>query len=212
MKASRDSRIADAIRAAVPSDLELTEREEKLQDQLLAEYSALRSEIDLRMQLRHNDVGAAVVLLGVMTTFAATGDGEPLVLLAFPLLAFFLAVRYVNNDSRIHTLGLFIRENIESRLTGVWWETVWERVRREEQDFHYTRISGLGIFVGTQLLALVTGAAMHFSGSKPNWIMSAVTLTLCVVDLIAVVLTVRFLLGERVQDNEELKLSQVAGE
>jgi protein-S-isoprenylcysteine O-methyltransferase Ste14 len=90
----------------------------------------------------------------------------------------------------------------------VWWETVWERVRRED----YTRISGLGIFVGTQILALVTGAPMHFSGSKPNWIMSAVTLTLCVVDLIAVVLTVRFLLGERVQDTEELKPSQVAGE
>src|SRR5688572_8595284 len=73
----------------------------------LAEYKALRDEILARIGMRNQVVNFAVIILGAMLAvgvrdgaFQPGGSGA-LVLLAYPILAFFLARGWVNHDVRI---------------------------------------------------------------------------------------------------------------
>jgi hypothetical protein len=78
---------------------------------LLAEYRELRSEILKRSELQHQLVSIALVAFG---TLAAVGLRDaPSALLAYPMLAAFLATSWAYNDIQIAQLGAYIRYRIE---------------------------------------------------------------------------------------------------
>src|SRR5436305_9317712 len=132
---------------------------------LVSQYSALRSEIQSRMDQRQQlmtftMIGAASFFgLGLQSWTSAV------TVLCYPVLAFFLGCAWGQHDTRIGEIAVFLRE-LEDRflaMFGPGWET-WRRATFKKQSRFSDLISlpARGLFVGSQLLALVLGLARFF--------------------------------------------------
>ncbi len=83
---------------------------------LLAEYKELRGEILKRSEMQHQLISITLVALGALTTVGL--KDSPSALLAYPMLALFLAATWSYNDIQIAQLGIYIKYRIEDRLIG----------------------------------------------------------------------------------------------
>jgi hypothetical protein len=140
------------------------------------EYTALRSEILKRIELRHQLISITLTIAGA---FFAVGVSTALVTLIYPPLATFLALSWVQNDLRVGMVGKYIREHYESLIPSLRWETYIEQHRAEGiSSWRISFLSHGGIFLVTQLMAI--GIALFKFTSTP------LEFALLVIDLIAV--------------------------
>jgi hypothetical protein len=139
-------------------------------DYRLAEYNALRCEIlkhiDIEYQVSTLSITAfgALVALGFIKDLNTDNEGALFVFL-YPVLALLLAFRWRYSEHRIKEIGTYIREYIESGVeedvTGVkGWESYLDRHNRNQGRFGLYRLSAWGIFVFTQVLAIIIGVLL----------------------------------------------------
>lgn len=122
---------------------------------LQSEYSALRGEILQRTETQNQILSLSLIAVGTFITFGLQGSST--VLLAYPCLAFFLVLAWVQNDLRINQLGTYIREHIEEVLleTGAGWEHWLGSTPVGKQVGLFSLLGSWGVLLGTQILAVL---------------------------------------------------------
>jgi len=127
--------------------------------ELLAEYASLREEIlkriGFRQQLNTILLSAAVALLGALVVV-----GHVAIAFILPVLVVFMALSWVHNDFRIGQLGKHIREEIETSLDGVCWETSIQGMRDRPNGgwpWRRTVVSQTGVFLVVQAASVLLG-------------------------------------------------------
>ena len=84
---------------------------------LQLEYNALRSEILKRIEMRQQLTSITLSIAGLFLGFGLNNVGVALI---FPLIGFFLASAWAQNDIRIRQLGAYIHERLESEYCRPW--------------------------------------------------------------------------------------------
>lgn len=189
----------------------------------LAEYSALRDEILKRIDTRQQIISYTITIAAAFLTFAVGTDvfNSPFPLLIYPILATFLAMAWSHSDQRAGEIGEYIREEIEPNLPGMGWEK-WIRQRftpNENTDSNiegngqkraagYNKIERLGIwlkkftveiyaygiFVSTQIIAILFAFGMWVSDEYVQWFILPVERIFLLSGLIIAILSTIFTL------------------
>jgi hypothetical protein len=120
----------------------------------LAEYAALRSELLKQSDYQHQAIQLAFIAAGTFFSLNARAGMQPILLLAYPILALFLSLGWASSAIRSKRIHLYISENIENKVAGGGWEsflhTKTSAIKRSMSVF-YAR----GAFIGTQLVAIL---------------------------------------------------------
>jgi hypothetical protein len=129
----------------------------------LAEYAALRSEIEKRLELRQQLLLATLAVAGTFLTLGVQPGLSAITVLVYPVLAMFVAAIDTHADLRIGQIASYLRELEESTLgSGQGWEAYRRRVFTGTHPLAPARtghqLSMRGIYATTQLLALGLGA------------------------------------------------------
>jgi hypothetical protein len=120
---------------------------------LLAEYTALRNEILKRIEIQHQLISLALIAAGTFITLSK--QASTTVILAFPVLALFLAIAWSHSEVRIRQIAVYIL-CIEDKLLGG--NRGWEHMRGlliSEKLGSRMVFASRGIFIGTQILAII---------------------------------------------------------
>jgi hypothetical protein len=149
------------------------------------EYTALRSEILKRIELRQQVISVTLTLAGA---FLGVGLTKESVVLIYPLLAALLALGWAQNDFRIKISARYIRDKLESHLPGLNYETSLQEERKAKSgglgSWRFITISHGGIILITQLAAIVIEFLVHWAKFR------SLTWTLLSVDVIAVIIVI----------------------
>ncbi len=122
--------------------------------ELLAEYSALRSEILQRIDMRQQILTFTLVIAGTVLSLGVQTNISPLVLLIYPVLALFLATAWMHSDVRIWEVAEYIEKQLEPRLGGIGWETYIHN-KHQGQSFRPMEVTAAGVFLTTEVLAVI---------------------------------------------------------
>lgn len=131
--------------------------------ELLAEYSALRSEILKRMDMRQQILTFTLIAAGTIFSF-----GHKEVLLLFPVLVLFLAALWTQNDTRIWEIAEFIKNKIEPTAKGIKWETYMYE-KHKNQPVRFLEINSSGVFLISGIIAIIL-AQPDFQAPKDIWL------------------------------------------
>ena len=137
------------------------------------EYTTLRSEILKRIEMRQQIVSIALTLAGI---FLGVGLSNESVALIYPPLAMFLAFGWAQNDYRIRDSARYIRENLESALPGLRYETYVQQKRQSSEglgSWRFVVLSHGGVFLITQLLA-ISIESLKLTFTPLEWVLLAV--------------------------------------
>jgi hypothetical protein len=77
---------------------------------------------------------------------------------------------WAQNDIRIGQLGEYIREKFVQQLPGIEWEEwLHERLQEVPREIYrrFTELTGLGVFIGTQVATVVFAIVLEFLDSSP---------------------------------------------
>jgi len=158
--------------------------------EILAEYSALRDEVLKRMDLRQNILTSTVLIAGTILAFSVPDETSPLVLLLYPILALFLATAWTQNDTRIWDIAQYIENEIESKLSGIKWETYIHRLN-QSRIVRPLEVTAVGVFLATEVitvgLALLKTDFLVEGFSTEEWVLLAFAL----ISLVQTIRTVR---------------------
>jgi hypothetical protein len=83
---------------------------------MLAEYTALRAEIDRRAQVQWNVFALQVTSAGAVASLAIASASRFALLLIIPLSSYMFGSRYVLHDFHIKLIQRYIRESLSPRL------------------------------------------------------------------------------------------------
>jgi len=133
-----------------------TVKDKQVLEGMKMEYAALKSEALQRIGLRQQLISITLTITGVMLSF---GMNNGLIALIYPPLALFLVTTWIQNDARIRDAAKYIREEIEPKFPGLYWETYIQKEREHSKNAKRQRtiLSHGGIFVFTQLIAILVG-------------------------------------------------------
>jgi hypothetical protein len=124
------------------------------QDFLLAEYNALRDEILKRTEIQHQLISLALIASGTFLTINVTTA-----ILAYPILALFIAAAWKQSDSMIANLGRYIRTRIEEPFLGnnQGWQHYFSGFRDPRLFGSLAHLASRGIIGLTQILIFFVG-------------------------------------------------------
>lgn len=168
----------------------MEEPSEQILEGMKLEYTALRSEIVQRIGLRQQLLSITLTIAGVMLGFGVNNGSIALV---YPPIAVFLALAWSQNDTRIRDSATYIRNRLEPKVPGLGWENYVQEERKRTLDGRWRRtiLSHGGVFLSTQLIAILIGVfVLQFRLGLLDW-------ALLVVDTIAMIIVVRALLDAR---------------
>lgn len=148
---------------------------------MLAEYSALRSEVDRRASVQWNVVALQITSAGVIASLAIAHVSDIALLLVIPLSSYMLGGRYILHDYYLKLISRYIRDSLSVRLGG---NLVWEswKISQTESDtqprrlptpaawnlLHPTRLAFEGV-ASLALLSAALGAAYTWWNKAPGW-------------------------------------------
>ena len=153
---------------------------------LLAEYAQLKAEILKRSEFQHQLISIALVALGALVSVGL--KDSPIAVLAYPMLAMFLASAWTYNDAQIAQLGIYIRYRIEENLIGegLGWEHAIKADSVSGVIGKRITIATRGILIGSEVMAiglyLAARQSIHLSKGE---------MVLLAVDLVAIFFTFR---------------------
>ena len=148
---------------------------------MLAEYAALRTEVDRRATVQWNVLALQVTSAGVIASLAISHASDIALLLVIPLSSYMLGSRYILHDFHLKLISRYIRDSLSGRLGGhLAWES-W-KVSQITPDtgprgwltpaawnvLHPTQLA----FEGVAWLALLTAAlaaAYSWHDNAPAW-------------------------------------------
>ncbi len=162
------------------------------------EYVSLREEILKRMDIRNHLLTFALIVSGAILSYGSTTDASVLVLLIYPILAFFLALGWMHSDVRAGEIGSYIKNNIESKVNGIGWENyISEKKSKQKKQkksifIKATEISAAGVFLVTEIVSIVL-AIPKIKTSFQDTILLIQVILLLTLDIIAIIYTYKFL-------------------
>jgi hypothetical protein len=144
---------------------------------MLAEYAALRTEVDRRAAIQWNVLALQLTSAGVIASLAISRTSEIALLLVIPLSSYMLGSRYILHDFHLKLISRYIRDSLSGRLHGhLAWEC-WKisQITTEAGQrgwltpaawnlLHPTRLA----FEGVAWLALLA-AAYSWRDNTPAW-------------------------------------------
>jgi hypothetical protein len=148
---------------------------------MLAEYAALRAEVDRRATVQWNVLALQLTSTGVIAGLTISHASDIALLLVIPLSSYMLGSRYILHDFHLKLISRYIRDSLSERLRGhLAWES-W-KVSQITPDtgprgwltptawnlLHPTRLA----FEGVAWLALLTAAlaaAYSWRDNTPAW-------------------------------------------
>jgi hypothetical protein len=148
---------------------------------MLAEYTALRTEVDRRATVQWNVLALQVTSAGVIASLAISHASDFALLLVIPLSSYMLGSRYILHDYHLKLISRYIRDSLSGRLGGhLAWES-W-KISQITPDtgprgwltptawnlLHPTRLA----FEGVAWLALLTAAlaaVYNWRDKAPAW-------------------------------------------
>lgn len=155
-------------------------------DGLKMEFTALRSEIVSRIELRSQIVLATLTLAGVVFSF---GLNTPAIAFVFPIVATFLAAAWLQHDTRISELTAYLHDQVESKIPGLGWETYRRNRPRKGTRIFGVRLSVLsagGVFIVIQWVALIIGFSKFSTFTTLEWILGSVALVFTLITILLV--------------------------
>jgi len=165
-------------------------KKSKKQQALLEEYATLRTEVLARHGLRNQILLFTITGLGIVLSLPLANQELYKIALFFPVLAAFLAVGWSQHDIRIGEIGEFIALKIEPKVPRLTWEGHLrkERVAAAPRTIlkpivRTSELYALGIFVGSQVLAIVS--------SIPSIVWSTNTYIILALDVVAIIISLR---------------------
>jgi hypothetical protein len=148
---------------------------------MLAEYAALRAEVDRRATVQWNVLALQLTSTGVIAGLVIWHASDIALLLVIPLSSYMLGSRYILHDYHLKLISRYIRDSLSGRLGG---HLAWEgwKVSQITPDtgprgwltptawnlLHPTRLA----FEGVAWLALLTSAlaaVYNWRGKAPAW-------------------------------------------
>jgi hypothetical protein len=148
---------------------------------MLAEYSALQSELDRRANLQWNVVAFQVTSVGVIASLAISRVTDIALLLVIPWVCYVLGNRYILHDYHMKLISRYIRDSLSRRLRG---HLEWESWKVDQMSpkveplrwltatswnlFHPTRLAFEGV-AWLALLAAALAAAYAWRDKAPAW-------------------------------------------
>ena len=141
-------------------------------DELLKmEYNALRDEKLKLIEMRQHVVEITITLASAFLGIAFIKEAHPEIAMIYPPIAFFLAIGWVQLDYRIDTLSKFLRTRIEKYYRCICFENwAYEGKRELEREqgkiWRYVFLSHYGVFLFTQLFALLIGVLTVDTSTK----------------------------------------------
>jgi hypothetical protein len=126
-------------------------------DGQLAEYAALRQEIETRSTAQQNLFSLQLTAAGALFGFALSGPGRAVLVLIVPLSSYLLFARYLVHSTAIAVIGEYLRDHLEPQLVGDGWERYWRRQPRRLPFARWTH-PNLLLFPGVSGLALAWSA------------------------------------------------------
>lgn len=143
----------------------------------LEEYSALRAEILKRLEFQNQLKSLTLLSAGAVTT-VALNTGNPTILLAYPILVFFLALDWAEHNRGILTLAKHI-QGLEEAEGYRGWETIVEARDQElsprRRGFIRHSLPTRALFAGTQMLTLLLGLTRSSGLSESDLVLSCVS-------------------------------------
>ncbi len=147
---------------------------------MLAEYSALRTEVDRRANVQWSVYALQLASAGAISSLAISAASNVALLLIIPLSSYMLGSRYILHDFHIKLIHRYVRESLSGRLRG---KLEWEHWKQTEfsdvGDRPWFRVAGWNVahptrlaFQGVAILALVAvllSAANTWWARHPHW-------------------------------------------
>ncbi len=91
---------------------------------MLAEYAALRTEVDRRATVQWNVLALQLTSTGVIASLAISHASDIALLLVIPLSSYMLGSRYILHDFHLKLISRYIRDSLSGRLGGhLAWES-----------------------------------------------------------------------------------------
>ncbi len=148
---------------------------------MLAEYSALRAEVDRRANVQWNVLALQLTSVGVIASLAISRVADIALLLVIPLSSYMLGSRYILHDYHIKLISRYIRDSLSGRLQGhLAWES-WKitHMVADVRPRHWLAVTSWNLlhptrlaFEGVAWLALVAaafGVAYAWQNTAPEW-------------------------------------------
>jgi hypothetical protein len=131
----------------------------------VAEFNALRQEIQSRSATQQNIFALQVTTAGALFGFALSGPNRTLLLLILPVSSYLLFARYLIHSTAIAIIGEYIRDTLTERLTdGLGWEQYWQGQPYRLPLARWVH-PNLILFSGVSVLALIwTAPAVLYGG------------------------------------------------
>ena len=111
---------------------------------VLAEYSALKTEQNVRIAMRDHILYANIGSIGALCYYSATPEHIQLGWLAISLVSFLLGWTYFSNDVKVTQIRRYIREKLSGRVNEADEDTCplfgWESYHRERHTVSHAKI------------------------------------------------------------------------
>ncbi|HCJ36655.1 MAG TPA: hypothetical protein DHV65_20475, partial [Ktedonobacter sp.] len=124
---------------------------------LIQQYTALRSEIEKRIDIRQQILALTLLVAGTFLTVGAQPNVPAVVLLFYPIIAMFLGAIWEHNDLRVGQINFYIRTEVEKHLgsLGPGWETfrqqmfstTYKELRRRSTEQRHPLTPQVGLIV-----------------------------------------------------------------
>jgi hypothetical protein len=130
----------------------------------LAEFAALRQEIESRESRRQSLLNLHITASGAVFGYALSAPGNVHFLLVLPVSTYLFCARYVTHSGFVYEIGRYIREELSDRVPG---GLLWEAWHRDQPRlvriprFLYPTIVAFPLVT---LVALVAAIPSVFSG------------------------------------------------
>jgi hypothetical protein len=132
----------------------------------LAEFAALREEIQERVRAQQQLLTLQLTLAGAVFGFAISQHGTTALLLIVPFSSYLLCGRLVAQHFGTVRVAQYIREELSARVPGgLCWEEWLERQQKRRPAFLGLELPLLLTFVGASLLALAWTAGYVYTGA-----------------------------------------------
>jgi len=125
---------------------------EYINEQLLAEYAALRKEIDTLSKSRHQLIIFNLTILGGILALSSKNISI-FAMFAYPWMSFIFAVGWSNYHFRMGEIGRYIKDNLETKAEGLNWESSFRR--NAPRSWRMTERFALGVFCGSPFIVMI---------------------------------------------------------
>src|SRR5947209_14135680 len=123
--------VSGASKASLPEEMldEVPEARSIRALLLIQQYTALRSEIEKRIDIRQQILALTLLVAGTFLTVGVQPVVPEVVLLFYPVIAMFLGAIWEHNDLRVGQINFYIRTEVEKHLGR--FAPGWETFRRQ---------------------------------------------------------------------------------